>query len=181
MKSSWRRRCDAWAKHQKARAAGKLRGLSPFCRNWAVPGKTRCYLHGGRSTGPRTPAGRAASTAAAIPAMREGRRRRIAQLALEGKKINTGHNGGRYPKDWPMTPDGKKQKRRNPALTTRQQLANLDAAYAAERNEQKEIRRLLRTIFRGSFSALSANRDEALIAKALDALHALRQKWHDPR
>jgi hypothetical protein len=50
MKGSWRRRCDAHAKHKEAHAAGKLRGLNPFCRKWAVPGKTRCYLHGGKST-----------------------------------------------------------------------------------------------------------------------------------
>jgi hypothetical protein len=55
MKGSWRRRCDAWSKHTAARKAGKLRGISWRCRKWAVPGKTRCYLHGGRSTGPRTP------------------------------------------------------------------------------------------------------------------------------
>ena len=97
MRGSWRRRCDAWSKHTAERAAGKLPGISWRCRKWAVPGKTRCYLHGGRSTGPRTPEGKAASLAARL----KGRRRRIAQLALEGKKIATGHNGGRYPKDWP--------------------------------------------------------------------------------
>ena len=97
MKGSWRRRCDAWTKHTSARKAGKLRGISWHCRRWAVPGKTRCRLHGGLSTGPRTPEGKAASLAARL----KGRRRRIAQLALEGKKIATGHNGGRYPKDWP--------------------------------------------------------------------------------
>jgi hypothetical protein len=97
MKGSWRRRCDAWSKHTAARKAGKLQGISWRCRKWAVPGKTHCYLHGGKSTGPRTPEGKAASLAARL----KGRRRRIAQLALEGKKIATGHNGGRYPKDWP--------------------------------------------------------------------------------
>ena len=97
MRGSWRRRCDARTKHTAARKAGKLRGISWRCRKWAVPGKTHCYLHGGKSTGPRTPEGKAASLAARL----KGRRRRIAQLALEGKKIATGHNGGRYPKDWP--------------------------------------------------------------------------------
>jgi hypothetical protein len=90
MRGSWRRRCDARVKHTSAPKAGKLRGLSPFCRRWAVPGKTRCHLHGGRSTGPKTPEGIAASVAA----MQEGRRRRIAEIAAEGKKIATGHNGG---------------------------------------------------------------------------------------
>ncbi len=34
------------------------------CRNHVLPGKTRCQLHGGLSTGPRTPEGRAAIAAA---------------------------------------------------------------------------------------------------------------------
>ena len=81
MAGSWRQRCGARTKHTAARAAGKFRGLSWHCRRWAVPGKTRCHLHGGRATGPRTPEGKAASLAARL----EGRRRRIAELALEGK------------------------------------------------------------------------------------------------
>src|SRR5215472_18649775 len=107
----------ARAKHKKARAARDWRTAFRRCRKWAVPGKTRCYLHGGKSTGPRTPEGKAASLAA----MLEGRRRRIAELALEGKKINTGQNGGRPRKD------GQPMKRR----TTRQQiLAALEALAA---------------------------------------------------
>jgi len=185
MKGSWRRRCDARAKHTTARKAGKAdpdwRNAFRLCRNWAVPGKTRCYLHGGKSTGPRTPAGKAASRAAGLSAMREGRRRRCAELALQDKKINTGHNGGRYPKDW--LPE---MRHRTPKLTTKQQLENLDATRRAERNEQKEIRRLLRTILRGSDAALSTRtRDPArrqdLIAKAREALPMLRQKWHGPK
>ena len=50
MRGSWRRRCDARTKHTAALKSGKLRGISWRCRKWAVPGKTRCYLHGGKST-----------------------------------------------------------------------------------------------------------------------------------
>ena len=86
MAGSWRRRCDARAKHKTARAAGDWRTAFRHCRNWAVPGKTRCHLHGGLSTGPKTPEGKAASLAASLPAMLEGRRRRIAELAAQGKR-----------------------------------------------------------------------------------------------
>ena len=46
------RRCGA-----KTRAGGA-------CQNPAIGGRTRCKLHGGRSTGPRTEEGRARSIAA---------------------------------------------------------------------------------------------------------------------
>jgi hypothetical protein len=198
MAGSWRRRCDAWAKHKKARAASKLRGLSPFCRKWAVPGKTRCHLHGGLSTGPKTPEGKATSLAASLPAMLEGRTRRITQLALEGKKINTGHNGGRPRKD------GQPMKRRT---TTRQQILAALAAMAApdltpsqeaaarlaaevserrvrekeQKKEHAERRRLLNLVFRGADSALSRNRDEALIARAKEAALEPHQRWSGPK
>jgi hypothetical protein len=190
MKGSWRQRCDARAKHTSAYKAGKIRGLNPCCRRWAVPGKTRCHLHGGHSTGPKTPEGKARSLAARL----EGRRRRIAELALQGKKINGGHNGGRPRKD------GQPMQRRTrthqqildalaalapPDLTPHQQeiAAQITAEAEARKAlaEQREISRLLRLVHRGTDNALSRNRDEALIAQALDALHALRQKWHGPK
>ena len=46
------RRCGA-----KTRAGGA-------CQNPAIGGRSRCKLHGGRSTGPRTPAGKARVIAA---------------------------------------------------------------------------------------------------------------------
>src|SRR5215472_6689051 len=141
----------ARAKHKKARAARDWRTAFRRCRKWAVPGKTRCYLHGGKSTGPRTPEGKAASLAARL----EGRRRRIAQLALEGKKIATGHNGGRYPKDWP--PD---MRHRTPKLTTLQQIEALSATWAAERQMlKKEVAlrcKLLRLVHRGADANIRA-------------------------
>jgi hypothetical protein len=55
-----RQRCGARARHR-----------SGFCRNWPVPGKERCRLHGGLSTGAITEDGKARSLAA----MRAGRQR----------------------------------------------------------------------------------------------------------
>jgi hypothetical protein len=173
-----------------ARAAGRFRGLSPFCRRWAVPGKTRCRLHGGLSTGPKTPEGKARTLAA----MLEGRRRRIAELALEGKKINGGHNGGRPRKD------GQPVKRRT---TTRQQILEELAAMAAPEltpeqeamarravaesdrlqleKELAERRKLRNLVLRGSAENLRAlargrPRDEALIARAQEAARELQRR-----
>ena len=199
MKGSWRQRCDAWSKHTAARAAGKSRGISWRCRKWAVPGKTRCYLHGGRSTGPRTPEGKAASLAARL----EGRRRRIAQLALEGKKINTGQNGGRPRKD------GQPMKRRTatrqqilaalaamapPDFTPEQEAAARRIAEAADRRiheeaiakEIAERRKLIHLVFRGADANIRAlagrgPRDEDLIARAHEAALELQRRWSGPK
>jgi hypothetical protein len=189
MKGSWRQRCDARAKHTKARAAGKLRGLSVFCRRWAVPGKTRCHLHGGKSTGPRTPEGKARTLAA----MLEGRRRRIAELALEGKKINGGHNGGRPRKDGQPVHRNRTRQRileelasmAAPELTPEQEamlqriVAESDRVQqaAAIKQEIAERRRLMNLFFRGSANALSGQRDEALIARAREAGAELQRRW----
>jgi hypothetical protein len=196
MKGSWRQRCDAWSKHTAARAAGKLRGISWRCRKWAVPGKTRCYLHGGKSTGPRTPEGKAASLRL------EGRRRRIAQLALEGKKINTGQNGGRPRKD------GQPMKRRTatrqqilaalaamapPDFTPEQEAAARRVAEAAEqrihekehKKEHAERRKLLNLVFRGADANIRAlagrgPRDEDLVAQAQEAPAAVERAGVKP-
>jgi hypothetical protein len=117
--------------------------------------------------------------------MLEGRRRRIAQLALVGKKINTGHNGGRYPKDCPP-----EMRHRTAKLTTQQQIEASTAAWAAERKkqkkEQKEIRRLMHLVFRGADAALVRNprdpaRREALIARAHEAALELQRRWSGPK
>jgi hypothetical protein len=192
MKGSWRQRCGARAKHKTAHAAGKLRGLNPFCRRWAVPGKQRCRLHGGLSTGPQTPEGKARIIAISVPAMLEGRRRRIAELAALGRKIATGHNGGGPRKD------GQPVKRRTttrqrileelaalapPSLASREAAARIVAEIEQQEIEkeiEKEIaerRRLVNLLFRGSANALSGHRDEALIARAREAGAELQRRW----
>jgi hypothetical protein len=95
-----RRRCDAWnrrgpaAKDRALRAGGapRLRKLmrSLRCRNWALPGSTRCRLHGGHSTGPLTPEGKARTVAA----LKAGRARWLAKLKAEGKPIPFGRKKG---------------------------------------------------------------------------------------
>jgi hypothetical protein len=97
---SKRRRCDARTRRdpsttrfaaafehalREGRERKFLRGSSR-CKNWALPGSKRCRLHGGMSTGPRTPEGMARTVAAMV----EGRRRWLAQLQAEGKKAPCG-------------------------------------------------------------------------------------------
>jgi hypothetical protein len=87
-----RRRCDArnqcLFKMSRARTATISR--DPFCKARALNGSCRCRMHGGLSTGPRTPEGRARS----IAAMVEGRRRWLARMKAEGKKLTCGRKSG---------------------------------------------------------------------------------------
>ena len=75
-----RRRCNARCRQPPLR----------YCRNWAIRGKTRCKFHGGMSTGPKTPEGKARVVAAMVA----GRRRWIERLKAEGKKIPGGRKPG---------------------------------------------------------------------------------------
>jgi len=98
-KRAQRRRCDARIKHSPA-ALDRPRQAGPAalrdylhrhrCRNWALPGGKRCRLHGGHSTGPRTPEGKSRT----IAAMNEGRARWLAELKAEGKPIPWGRKKG---------------------------------------------------------------------------------------
>jgi hypothetical protein len=75
-----RRRCNAHCKQPPLR----------YCKNWAVRGRTRCKFHGGMSTGPKTPEGKARVVAAMV----EGRRRWLARLKAEGKPFPGGRKPG---------------------------------------------------------------------------------------
>jgi hypothetical protein len=55
-----------------------------------VRGKKRCCLHGGLSTGPRTPEGKARTVAAMV----EGRRRLLERLKAEGQPVPWGRKKG---------------------------------------------------------------------------------------
>jgi hypothetical protein len=55
-----------------------------------VKGKKRCRLHGGLSTGAKTPEGKAE----VLAVLTEGRRRWIAQMKAEGKKFPWGRKAG---------------------------------------------------------------------------------------
>lgn len=85
--ASARKRCDARVKQLVyTDDRGKLCTRPMHCRRWALKGRKRCALHGGKSTGPITPEGKAAVAAAMVA----GRRAWIAQLKGEGKKIPGG-------------------------------------------------------------------------------------------
>ena len=79
----------------KQRCGVRVRHRFGFCRRWPVPGKTRCRLHGGRSTGALTVDGKARSLAA----MRAGRRRwleetRVKKAAGEIERFPAGRKSG---------------------------------------------------------------------------------------
>ena len=98
-KRAQRRRCDAHTRHNSA-ALDRAKSAGPAelrkylhrhrCRNWALPGSKRCRLHGGHSTGPRTPEGKCRT----IAAMNEGRARWLAERKAEGKPIPWGRKKG---------------------------------------------------------------------------------------
>ena len=97
MPKSFRRRCDArLAVRESARDRAVRAGeLAKYlrrnrCKNWAVRGSKRCRLHGGFSTGPTTPEGKART----IQAMKAGRVRWLARLKSEGKPITCGRKKG---------------------------------------------------------------------------------------
>lgn len=74
----------------KKRCGAKLHGKLAWCRRWPVKGKKRCRLHGGMSTGAKTPEGKAR----VLIALTEGRRRWIEQMKAEGKKFPWGRKAG---------------------------------------------------------------------------------------
>ena len=151
-------RCGAMAKHADV---SRVRGRR--CRNWPVPGRTRCRFHGGLSTGPKTPEGKAA----VVAAMQEGRRRRIAELALEGKKIRTGR---RRPK-----PELSPAAQRLQGLI-RQLGENRRIREEAELAEKQVLRRKRgRPTNAEVLARFGVKSDEELIAKARAALPGLRQ------
>ena len=97
MPKSLRRRCDAHlpfreAARDRAVRAGELAKYlrRTRCKNWAVRGSKRCRLHGGFSTGPTTPEGKART----IEALKAGRARWLARLKSEGKPIPFGRKKG---------------------------------------------------------------------------------------
>jgi hypothetical protein len=93
MPKSLRRRCDAHLPFRESARDRAVRSgeLAKYlrrtrCKNWAVRGSKRCRLHGGFSTGPITPEGKART----IEALKAGRARWLARLKSEGKPIPCG-------------------------------------------------------------------------------------------
>lgn len=82
-------RCGARNRsYTKRIARGDFPG-NPSCLRWAVPGRARCWLHGGLSTGAKTPEGKARQ----IAAMVAGRRLWVERIKVEGKKFPCGRRG----------------------------------------------------------------------------------------
>ena len=82
-----RKRCDASVKGSLVVSAeGNVRTRHPRCRAWALAGKNRCRMHGGASTGPKTPEGKARVVAAMVA----GRRKWVERMKAEGKKFPCG-------------------------------------------------------------------------------------------
>jgi hypothetical protein len=99
--------------------------------------------------------------------MQEGRRRRIAELALEGKKIRTGR---RRPKPT-MSPEAQRL-----VGLIRQLGEDRRVREEAERAEQQALRRKRgRPTNAEVLARFGVKSDEELIAKARAALPALRQ------
>src|SRR5262245_56608760 len=97
MSKSFRRRCDARlpareSARDRAIRAGELAKYlrRNRCKNWAMRGSKRCRLHGGLSTGPKSPEGKARTVAAMV----EGRRRLLEKLKAEGKPVPWGRKRG---------------------------------------------------------------------------------------
>ena len=85
-----RKRCDARVKNPVKIGKGGLRvARSPRCRAWAME-NGRCRVHGGASTGPRTPEGKARVLAAMV----EGRRKWVERRRAEGRRFTAGRKTG---------------------------------------------------------------------------------------
>ena len=83
------RQCNAKSKRTKQQ-----------CRAPAIKGKTKCRFHGGRSTGPRTPEGKARVAAAHTIHGRETRQKRLDtsyKLAELHELERLGHSCGLFP------------------------------------------------------------------------------------
>src|SRR5271166_3044553 len=85
-----RERCGARVKNLlKGRAHGVAILRDPFCNAWAMP-NGRCRVHGGASTGPKSPDGKARVVAAMV----EGRRKWVERRRAEGRRFTAGRKGG---------------------------------------------------------------------------------------
>jgi len=87
---SRRQRCDARVKNLlKIGKNGVRVSRRPFCKAWAME-NGRCWMHGGASTGPKSPDGKARVVAAMV----EGRCKWIARRRVEGGKFPAGRKRG---------------------------------------------------------------------------------------
>jgi hypothetical protein len=87
---SRRQRCDARVKNLfKICKNGVRVSRGLFCKAWAME-NGRCWMHGGASTGPKSPDGKARVVAAMV----EGRRKWVARRRVEGRRFTAGRKTG---------------------------------------------------------------------------------------
>jgi hypothetical protein len=88
---SWQpKRCDARVKNPvKIGRNGVRVSRGFFCKGWAME-NGRCRVHGGASTGPKSPEGKARVVAAMV----EGRRKWVERRRAEGRRFMAGRKGG---------------------------------------------------------------------------------------
>ena len=87
---SRRQRCDARVKNLFRIGKNGVRVTrGVFCKGWAME-NGRCWVHGGASTGPRTPEGKTR----VVSAMVEGRRKWVERRRAGGKKFPAGRRRG---------------------------------------------------------------------------------------
>ena len=81
-----RKRCDARVKNTiKIDKNGTARMVGLYCRAWAMP-NGRCRMHGGASTGPKSPEGKAHVVAAMVT----GRRAWAERVRANGRRFAAG-------------------------------------------------------------------------------------------
>jgi hypothetical protein len=105
---SRRQRCDARVKNLFRIGKNGVRvsrGL--FCKAWALE-NGRCWVHGGASTGPRSPDGKARVVAAMV----EGRRKWVERRRVEGRKFPAGRKRGERWVTEPMRESARTEARR---------------------------------------------------------------------
>jgi hypothetical protein len=122
------------------RCGAKLHGKLAACRRWPVPGKTRCRLHGGLSTGARTPQGKAR----VLAALTEGRQRWLEEMRAQKKAgLIARFPGGRKAGYRWVTPR-MRQREMETAARMRRGMTPEELLRAAQRR-LRELRRLSRS------------------------------------
>jgi hypothetical protein len=124
----------------KQRCGAKLHRKLAACRRWPVLGRTRCRLHGGMSTGARTPEGKARVLAALI----EGRQRWLEEMRAKKKAgLIARFPGGRKSGDQWVTPR-MRQREMETTRWMRRGMTPEELVRAAQRR-LRELRRLSRS------------------------------------
>ena len=122
-----------WGSRDKQRCGAKRHGKVAACRRWPVPGRTRCRLHGGLSTGAKTPEGKARVLAALI----EGRQRWLEEMRAKKKAgLIARFPGGRK--------SGPRMRRREMKPLTRRGMTPEELLRGAK-ERLRELRRLSRS------------------------------------